>query len=212
MLQMARKFDELNAPMQFKRSEPFETYFGDMDLTDKEKEKRIQVAEDLDDLMLFLFALISLMRESNSIDKDYIALQINNRYTEILQRYMGIDKYLKDYIRHFSDTFIQTTFGNIDNEWYLSADRSKFIAENESNNVFSHDEYVEALKDGKTKKRWITMKDKRVRHSHRKLDERILEISDQFVVGDSLMNFPRDEEFLPNPSQVVSCRCSIKYF
>lgn len=149
---MAREIDELNQPTPYRRSESFDTYFGDMDLTDEEKEKRIEVAEDLEDLMLFLFALIALMRESNAIDKDYIALQINNRYTEILQRYMGIDEYLEDYIHQFTNTFIQTTFDSIDDEWYLSADRSRFIAENESNNVFSHDEYVQALKDGKTKK------------------------------------------------------------
>lgn len=209
---MEREFDELNTPMPYIRSEPFDIYFGDMDLTDEEKEKRIDVAEKLDDLMLFLFALIALMRESNAIDKDYIALQINNRYMAILQGYMGIDKYLEEYINSFSNTFIKTTFDSIDDDWYLSVDRARFIAENESNNVFSYDEYTRALKDGKTKKRWITMKDRRVRHSHRELDEKTLEISEQFVVGDSLMNFPRDETFSPSAGQVISCRCSIKYF
>lgn len=116
---MAREIDELNIPMPYSRSEPFEQYFGDMDLTDEEKEKRIEVAEDLDDLMLFIFALIAVMRENNAVDKDYIALQINNRYIAILQGHMGIDKYLEDYIRQFSNTFIQTTFDSIDDEWYL---------------------------------------------------------------------------------------------
>lgn len=209
---MAREIDELNIPMPYIRSEPFEQYFGDMDLTEEEKEKRIEVAKDLDDLMLFIFALIAIMRESNSIDKDYIALQINNRYVEILQRYMGVDDYLEDYIRQFSNTFIQTTFDSIDDEWYMSADRSRFIAENESNNVCSYDEYAQAIKDGKTRKEWITMRDRKVRHSHREIDGKVLKISEQFVVGDSLMNFPRDETFSPSAGQVISCRCSIKYF
>lgn len=209
---MEREFDELNSQKSYSRSLPFERYFGEMELNEEEKEKRIEAAKDLDDLILFLFALIAIMRESNAVDKDYIALQINNRYMDILQHYMGVDEYLENYVRQFSDTFIKTTFDSIDDSWYLSADRSRFIAENESNNVFSHDEYTRALKEGKTKKRWITMKDRRVRHSHRELDEKTLEISEQFVVGDSLMNFPRDETFSPNAGQVISCRCSIKYF
>lgn len=209
---MAREIDELNVPVPYSRSEPFDTYFGDMDLTDEEKEKRIKAAEDLDDLMLFIFALISVMRENNEIDKDYIALQINNRYMEILQGYMEVDEYLKSYVRQFSNTFIHTTFDSIDDSWYLSSDRSRFIAENESNNTCSYDEYTQAVKDGKTRKEWITMRDRKVRHSHKEIDGKILGISEQFVVGDSLMNFPRDETFSPSARQVISCRCSIKYF
>lgn len=209
---MAREIDELNIPMLYSRSEPFEQYFGDMDLTEEEKEKRIEVAEGLDDLMLFIFALISIMRENNAVDKDYIALQINSRYMTILQGYMGIDKYLEDYIRQFSNTFIQTTFDSIDDSWYLSTDRARFIAENESNNTCSYDEYTQAVKDGKTRKEWITMRDRKVRHSHREIDGKVLKISEQFVVGDSLMNFPRDETFSPSAEQVISCRCTVKYF
>lgn len=209
---MEREFDELNTPAPYIRSEPFGIYFGDMDLTKEEKEKRIEVAEELDELMLFLFALIALMTESNAIDKNYIALQINNRYMAILQSYMGVDKYIEDYINQFSDTFIKTTFDSIDDSWYLSADRARFIAENESNNTCSYDEYKQAIKDGKTKKKWITMKNRRVRHSHRLLDEKTLEISEQFVVGDSLMDYPRDETYSASPQEIISCRCSIKYF
>lgn len=209
---MAREIDELNIPMPYSRSEPFEQYFGDMDLTDEEKEKRIEVAEDLDDLMLFIFALIAIMRENNAVDKDYIVLQINNRYMEILQGYMGVDKYLEDYIRQFSNTFIQTTFDGIDDEWYLSADRARFIGENESETTWNYDEYRQAIENGKTRKQWVDIMDKRERKTHREVGGTVIPIEDVFVVGDSLMRYPKDTLYGAEAKEIINCRCSIKYF
>lgn len=209
---MAREIDELNTSTPYNRSEPFEIYFGDMDLTEEEKEKRIEVAEDLDDLMLFLFALIVLMRESNAIDKDYIALQINNRYTDILQRYMGIDDYLEDYIKQFSNTFIQTTFDSVDDEWYLSADRSRFIAENESEATWNYDEYRQAIEIGNTRKQWVDIRDKKERETHREIGGTVIPIDDVFVVGNSLMRFAKDTYYGAEAKEIVNCRCSVRYF
>lgn len=209
---MAREIDELNVPVPYSRSEPFETYFGDMDLTDEEKEKRIEAAEDLDDLMLFLFALIALMRESNAIDKDYIALQINKRYTEILQLHMGVDKYLEDYIIQFSHTFIQTTFDSIDDKWYLSSDRSRFIAENESETTWNYDEYRQAIASGKARKQWVDVRDMKERETHREVGGTVIPIEDTFVVGNSLMLYPKDYSLGASASEIINCRCTIKYF
>lgn len=209
---MVRKIDELNMPMPYKRSEPFEQYFGDMDLTEEEKEKRIEVAEDLDDLMMFIFALIAIMRESNAVDKDYIYLQINNRYTAILQGYMGVDKYLEDYIRQFSNTFIQTTFDSIDDSWYLSADRARFIGENESETTWNYDEYRQAIESEKTRKQWVDIMDKRERKTHREVGGTIIPIEDVFVVGNSLMRYPKDTLYGAEAKEIINCRCTIKYF
>lgn len=209
---MARGNNELNIPMSYRRSEPFEQYFGDMDLTEEEKEKRIEVAENLDDLMLFIFALIAIMRESNAVDKDYIALQINSRYMTILQGYMGIDKYLEDYIRQFSNTFIQTTFDSIDDLWYLSSDRSRFIAENESETTWNYDEYRQAIERGKTRKQWVDIMDKRERKTHIEVGGTVIPIEDVFVVGNSLMRYPKDTLYGAKAKEIINCRCTIKYF
>ena len=108
-----------------------------MDITEEQKEKRIAVAEELDELMLFLFALIAAMLETDSLDRDYILIQVNQRYLQIAGKYVDVDKYVEDYIKRFSDTFIQTTFDSIDDLWYLSADRASFIAENESETTWN---------------------------------------------------------------------------
>lgn len=207
---MARGFEELNVLNN--RSIPFETYFGEMEITEEQKEKRIAFAEDLKELMLFLFALILTMVEYDSLDKDYILIQLNRKYLYIAGKYIDVDEYAEKYVRQFSSTFLQTTLDNIEEEWYLSPDRAAFIGENESNNVVSHDEYVKAVKSGKKQKQWITMRDKRVRHTHMVLEGKSIGIGETFKVGNSFMNFPRDEEFFPDPQEVISCRCSIKYF
>lgn len=209
---MAREFDELNAPEKYNRSVPFDIYFGEMDITEEQKEKRIAVAEELDELMLFLFALIATMLENDSLDMNYVLIQVNQKYLHIVSKYFDVDEYTENYIRQFSSTFLQTTIDNIEDAWYLSNDRATFISENESNNVVSHDEYVKAVKSGKTKKQWITMRDKRVRHTHREVDGKIKDISEPFVVGDSLMNFARDTSLYASPQEIVACRCSTKYF
>lgn len=208
---MAREFDELNAPEKYSRSVPFDIYFGEMDITEEQKEKRIAVAEELDELMLFLFALIAAMLETDSLDRDYILIQVNQRYLQIAGKYVDVDKYVEDYIKRFSDTFIQTTFDRIDDLWYLSADRASFIAENESETTWNYEEYKKAIKSGKTKKKWDDVRDSKERKTHREVGGTIIPIEDTFVVGNSLMRYPKDDSLGADAKEIINCRCTIKY-
>lgn len=208
---MARGFDELNAPEKYSRSVPFDIYFGEMDITEEQKEKRIAVAEELDELMLFLFALIVAMLETDSLDRDYILIQVNQRYLQIAGKYVDVDKYVEDYIKRFSDTFIQTTFDSIDDLWYLSADRASFIAENESETTWNYEEYKQAIKSGKTKKKWDDVRDSKERKTHREVGGTIIPIEDTFAVGNSLMRYPKDDSLGADAKEIINCRCTIKY-
>lgn len=208
---MERGFDELNAPEKYSRSVPFDIYFGEMDITEEQKEKRIAVAEELDELMLFLFALIVAMFETGSLDRDYILIQVNQRYLQIAGKYVDVDKYVEDYIKRFSDTFIQTTFDSIDDLWYLSADRASFIAENESETTWNYEEYKKAIKSGKTKKKWDDVRDSKERKTHREVGGTIIPIEDTFVVGNSLMRYPKDDSLGADAKEIINCRCTIKY-
>lgn len=208
---MAREFDELNVLEKNNRSVPFDIYFGEMELTEGQKEKRIAVAEELDELMLFLFALIAAMLETDSLDRDYILIQVNQRYLQIAGKYVDVDKYVEDYIKRFSDTFIQTTFDRIDDLWYLSADRASFIAENESETTWNYEEYKKAIKSGKTKKKWDDVRDSKERKTHREVGGTIIPIEDTFVVGNSLMRYPKDDSLGADTKEIINCRCTIKY-
>ena len=94
--------------------------------------------------------------------------------------------------------------------WYLSQDRITYNAENEANTVLNYKDYTEAR--GKyTRKCWETENDNRVRATHIPLEGEVIPINEYFVVGDSLMRFPRDLSMNPSPEEVVNCRCSVEY-
>lgn len=209
---MAREFDELNAPEKYNRSIPFDIYFGEMELTEEQKEKRIAVAEELDELMLFLLALIAIMVENDSLDKNYILIQVNQRYLHIVSKYVDVDEYVEDYIKRFSNTFVKTTFESIDDLWYLSSDRATFIAENESETTWNYEEYKRAIKSGKTKKQWDDIRDNKERKTHREVGGKVIPIEDAFVVGNSLMRYPKDDSLGADAKEIINCRCTIKYF
>lgn len=209
---MAREFDELNASVRYSRSIPFATYFSEMELTEEQKEKRIAVAEELDEFVMFIFALIMAMLETDSLDRNYILIQVNQRYLHIVGKYVDVDEYLEDYIKRFSDTFVKTTFDSIDDLWYLSKDRAAFIAENESETTWNYEEYKQAIKSGKTKKQWDDVRDNKERKTHREVGGKVIPIEDTFVVGDSLMRYPKDDLLGADAKEIINCRCSIKYF
>lgn len=152
------------------------------------------------------------MKEYSYENLDFVILQVKNRYFDILSVSMEMDEYLKKYVDDFSEQIVETTQNHADDEWYLSSDRAMFVAENEANTTFNYLEYKKAVKTGKTKKKWITMRDRHVRHTHKLVDSKTIGINDVFLVGDSEMFYPKDTTFGASAQEIVNCRCSIKYF
>ncbi len=207
---MEYEFDELNILKS--RAIPYEQYFGEMELTEEQKEERIKASKRIENMMLFLFSLLSVMKEYSYENLDFVILQVKNRYFDILSVSMEMDEYLKKYVDDFSEQIVETTQNHADDEWYLSSDRAMFVAENEANTTFNYLEYKKAVKTGKTKKKWITMRDRHVRHTHKLVDSKTIGINDVFLVGDSEMFYPKDTTFGASAQEIVNCRCSIKYF
>ena len=204
------EFDRINK-LNKNISIPYEQYFGEMELTDIEKEQRISLAKDLEDDMLFFFALLAVMKEQQYEDTQYAQLALEKRYKAHLKQYMELDEYSNERIKKFVSDTIETTKKHSNDEWYTSNDRAMLIAENESNSSFNYKEYKEAAKSGKAKKRWITTMDNRARHTHRVLNGKTIPINSIFLVGNSEMYFPKDETFSPEACEIANCRCSIKY-
>lgn len=147
------EFDALNTldkPYK-KRAIPYDEYFGDMDLDDEQIESRMSFSRDTEDMLLFIFALLSVMRDYGVEDFEYLKSELKARYLIVIGEYVDIDDYLSWYASDFSDSFIDTTVKNIDIEWFLSDDRAMFDAENEANNVLNYSEFVKAILNGKTK-------------------------------------------------------------
>ena len=206
------------------RAVPFEEYFGEMDLTDEEKQERVTAATDFETDLLFLFILISLYQQyqitdtqniNTNVKENYTNSIVNtfkNKYKDTLSKHIELDSYMNDYLSNFAQTTVETTLNHLDDKYYLSNDRAAYIAENEVNTVYNYKQFVDAINNGKTTKKWIDIRDKRERETHLKVGGKTKPIQEPFIVGDSLMQFPKDESLNADPKEIVNCRCTIKYF
>lgn len=214
-------YDELNIRPNNRRSEPYKEYFSKMSISDKEKQERVAFSEQMEEVVLYILALIETTIESGETDQEYIKTQFYEKYLDVVLGYMLIDSYIKEYVLETSKQIIGTTFSHIvekhpdseqsTDDYYLSNDRAMFISECEANSILNYRQYSKAVKAGKTKKKWIDVGDKRERKTHLEVGGTILPIDEPFSVGDSLLQFPKDTSLGASADEVVNCRCSIQY-
>lgn len=204
-------FDKINKLER--KSLPFEQFFGEMELTPEQKRKRTALAEDIEDAVLFLFAIYLVAKEyDREIDRIAAAEEYEEQLREALRKAQidedVIDQYIEDVAREEARV---TAKRYLEDDYWTSDDRAKLIAENDSNTCYNGQEFVDAVKSGKTEKQWKTMKDFRVRKTHREVDDVVIPISEPFVVGDSLMLFPRDTSLGASMEEIAGCRCIASY-
>lgn len=211
-------YDELNIRPNNRRSEPYKKYFSKMSISDKEKQERIALSEQMEEVVLYILALIETTIESGETDQEYIQTQFYDKYLDVIASYMLIDTYIKQYAFGVTKQIIDATFErfstedrSITDDYYLSNDRAMFISECEANSILNYRQYLKAVKAGKTKKKWIDVGDKRERKTHLEVGGTTLPIDEPFSVGDSLLQFPKDVSLGASADEVVNCRCSIQY-
>ena len=211
-------YDELNIRPNNRRSEPYKEYFSKMSISDKEKQERIAFSEQMEEVVLYILALIETTIESGETNREYIQTQFYDKYLDVIASYMLIDTYIKQYALSVTKQIIDATFERffsedkgITDDYYLSNDRAMFISECEANSILNYKQYSKAVKAGKTKKKWIDVGDKRERKTHLEVGGTILPIDEPFSVGDSLLQFPTDTSLGASADEIVNCRCSIQY-
>lgn len=211
-------YDELNIRPDNRRSEPYKEYFSKMLISDKEKQERIAFSEKMEEVVLYILALIETTIESGETKREYIKTQFYDKYLDVIASYMLIDTYIKQYATDITKQIIDITFERLSSEdksitddYYLSNDRAMFISECEANSILNYRQYSKAVKSGKTKKKWIDVGDKRERKTHLEVGGTILPIDEPFSVGDSLLQFPKDTSLGASADEIVNCRCSIQY-
>ena len=205
-------FDELNDLVANKRSMSFEQFFGEMELSDEEMQQRIELAEKLEDGFLFVLALLFTMQQYNEVNWERARQEYENRYLSALAGYVTITPYIRQYIRDMSYDIMDSTKKHRSEYYYYSPDRGKFMAECESNTARSYQCNEDAIAQGKTMKRWLTMGDKRVRTTHKEVGGTSKPIGEPFYVGRSLLLYPRDFSLGASAEQTAGCRCSIEYY
>ena len=211
-------YDELNIRPNNRRSEPYKEYFSKMSISDKEKQERIAFSEQMEEVVLYILALIETTIESGETKREYIQTQFYDKYLDVIASYMLIDTYIKQYATDITKQIIDITFERLSSEdksitddYYLSNDRAMFISECEANSMLNYRQYSKAVKSGKTKKKWIDVGDKKERKTHLEVGGTILPIDEPFSVGDSLLQFPTDTSLGASADEIVNCRCSIQY-
>ena len=212
MISGIRSFDELNELVGKNRSEPYETYFGEMDLTESEIKKRITLAEKLEENFLFVLVFLFTMEQYNSVNYEHIRNKFELGYLKAISGRITVDDYIKQYIRSFSYDIIGSMKAHKDDMYYYSSDRAIFMAENESLTCWNHQDFSDAIKSGKTRKQWMDVRDKKERETHLQVGRIVKPIEEPFLVGNSLMQYPKDTSFGAESKEIISCRCTIKYF
>lgn len=193
------------------RSLPFKQYFGEMFLTKTEKDLRVKVAERLEDEIWAILDILSVLINEGVEDITFVSEMLYLGYLDAISSDVVVDDYIKKYVKQISEDIVNSTIKNKDDIYYLSADRVRYIAENETNSVMNYQQLQEALVSGKTKKTWVTMKDKDVRMTHVRVDEETIPIEQPFTVGTSRMMYPKDLSLGAKANEIINCRCSISY-
>lgn len=217
-----QNFDKIN--ILKRRSLPYYEYFGDMELTKEQKRRREALALTIEDMIMIFFTLVDaglpeVRVKQELVNSLYEALEDKPFFESEEQK----DKYIMDLV---NETY-KSTIDNLakypqdydytgNSKYWVSEDRAQFIAENEANTIYNSAEFVEAKKQGKTHKIWVTYNDDRVRPTHIEVEGAKIPIDSYFYVGMAQMLYPKDvtSEFstgASHPEETVSCRCQVKY-
>lgn len=187
----------------------FEKWFEVMDIPQEDKEKRIELAEKIEDVYDWLFALVLMsLTLGETIDTEYLITSARYRLFDLVD--VNVD-YVAGHIEKVVNETITTTIDRKDDDYFLSPQRSSEIAADEAHTICTYEEMAAAWENGKTKKTWHTMKDKRVRKTHASVDGKTIQIDQLFMVGNSEMLCPHDSENGADLKELAGCRCWLTY-
>lgn len=194
------------------RSLPFEQFFGEMDLSEVQRQHRIGTAKQIYGFTRdALIALYYMVQEGGWAEYDEIASDMKKSYFDMLTK-LGITFTAFFEASHVEETVsevISATLNHTDDPYYFSLDRATLIAENEANSVWNDSEFQDAINTGHTMKTWLSMRDKRVRKTHTEVDGTTIPINEFFHVGEAMLLYPRYA--CDHPEEIVNCRCSLSF-
>ena len=211
-------FDELNKlyvteKEGWLRSMPFEQFFGEMEISEEQKRRRIETAREIQGFMrLAIMELYYELHEGGHGEYDPSGT-IRDGYRALLDR-LGIPLtvfFTAMHIESVASEIPLSTMTHSEDPYFFSEDRAMLIAENEANSIWNDSEYQDAILSGKKRKTWHAIIDKVTRGTHRDVYGTTIPIAEPFEVGDYLMLYPRDSSLGAGPEEIVNCRCSVSY-
>lgn len=191
--------------------ELLDDYYDPMQLDEEQKDERKKLAKEYYALLIFLFLLLQTQFMYGAVVVEEVVSQFKARLKNICFKYTTIDTYIVTYIDKVTQRVIENATENMADSYWTSAQRALVIAEEESNTILNHDDLERAKALGYTKKKWLCMKDDKVRKEHLKVENKIIPIDEKFRVGRSRLEFPRDEVNCVYLGDIANCRCSLKF-
>ena len=206
MIHTTLKFDELNSLSR----ETYEEYFGEMGIPEDAKKDRVLIAMALEDGFLDVLAWIQMKKDrGEQFFLDSIPLFEKAFLLAALTRIN--DDAIRQTARDFAEGVALSTYNNQNKDYFLSADRAINMAATESNAINCYGELADALKDGKTLKKWNTIIDGREREWHEEVNGTTIPLSEPFAVGGELLMYPLDTSLGAGADNIANCRCWLTY-
>lgn len=223
-----RSWEELNDEVGYEISEPIDEYFDPMRISEQRKEKRRNLAYDLEEVVSGLlvdsfyakqYGATLSFDELNQLSQEKIrassredpVVRAREEYIDVVEDYFPVDE---DVMGHIDEVLIGALLvqsRHRDDPWYYSADRARAIAENDSNALWDYDELQEALEEGFRYKTWLTIMDGRERASHAEVNELTIPIDEPFELQGGYMMYPHDDSMGVSDDELANCRCSVEY-
>lgn len=223
-----RSWEELNDEVGYEISEPIDEYFDPMRISEQRKEKRRNLAYDLEEVVSGLlvdsfyakqYGATLSFDELNQLSQEKVrassredpVVRAREEYIDVVEDYFPVDE---DVMGHIDEVLIGALLvqsRHRDDPWYYSADRARAIAENDSNALWDYDELQEALEEGFRYKTWLTIMDGRERASHAEVNELTIPIDEPFELQGGYMMYPHDDSMGVSDDELANCRCSVEY-
>lgn len=218
-----QNFDKLN--ILKRRSIPYKEYFGEMELTEKQRKDRMSTVLILEDYIMIFFNLIESGANEATVKQEMVYMIYE--LVDDKKFFADDERQESKYVTGLVKELYESTVENLEKTpqdydytgkkpYWISEDRAKFVAENEANTLWASKEYIDAKAEGKKNKIWMSFGDDRVRLTHQIVDGAKVPIDSYFDVGRARMLYPKDVTSPEStgaecPEEIVNCRCTVKY-
>lgn len=212
--ELNKLYDEQHDTEEKRRSMPYEKYFGEMDLSEEQIERRKETAGRVEEFVTLALMTLYYMQLAEVSDYGSVMSDVEQSYASLLED-LGVpltEFFSSQHPASMASDIVNTVMKAPEEIYNYTVDRAKMIAENEANFIWTDAEFQDAMLTGKTRKRWSAIIDKRTRDTHREVNGTVVPISEPFYVGGYLMNFPGDQSLGAGAEEIVNCRCSVIYY